>query len=170
MRRRFAAIVAAITTVLAAACAGTSASFDLDGLETEIHASLADAYDPVGNTLFDVSCPRSAGDAAAGDVFACVADVERQFVRIRVELLTDGSWEWTTLDLVMQMDDTEALVAQEMSTRLNDTITLDCGAPNLRVLPLGSALRCTATDSGRNAVAAILTVNGAGQVAWELLR
>lgn len=165
------ATLAVAAALVATACSSASPAFDLDVLEQDVSASLAAAYEPDGYTLFGVSCPRDAEDATTGDVFACVADVERQFVRIRVEATDDlGGYEWTTLDLVLSMDDTEALVAGEMSDRLGDTIDLDCGSPNLRVLPIGASIRCEATDSGRNVVDALLTVNGPGQTAWEIIR
>lgn len=151
------------------ACAEDDTTLDLAAIETEVGTHLEAAYGPDGYTLFDVSCPRSAATATGGSVFACVADVERQFVRVRVEVTGTGAYDWSTLDLVLDMVVTEELVAQEMSDRLGDAITLDCGSPHLRVLPIGSTLRCTASDSGRNEVNALLTINGVGQIAWELL-
>lgn len=167
MRRHLAAI--AVLAVLAPACDAVPSSFDLDVLETEVEASLVEVYEPDGLTLFGFSCPRIGESATTGDRFACVAEVERQFVRVQVDVTAAATYDWTTLDVVLRMDDTEELVASEMSDQLGDSIALDCGSPNLRVLPIGSSVRCLATDSGRNAVDVLLTVNGPGQVSWEVL-
>ncbi len=162
--------VAAMAAAVALASCQAEGGFDVVALEEDITTTLTQTYAQDDLTLFGVDCPRDATDAVTGDVFACVADVERQFVRVRVEIAAglDG-WDWTTLDVVHDLDVTEQLVAAEMSETLSDQITLDCGSPRIRVLPIGSVIECEAVDSGRNAVRVLLHVNGAGQTGWEIL-
>ncbi len=166
------------TTVLRALLAATLAlggcdapptGLDVGALEDDLFAALEPTYRDEGVTLFEVDCPHDATEAVGGDVLACVADVERRWVRIRVELASLDAWDWTTLDVVHVLDRTEELVGAEMSAALGDPVRLDCGSPRLRVLPVGSSLLCTATDSGGNPADALLTVNGPGQTAWRVL-
>lgn len=160
--------VLTVTALVACAPAADDRHVDVLGLEQDIHAGLAMAYEPDGLTLFEVACADH--DWGPGDVFACTADVERQFVRVRVEVgEARGDVDWTTLDVVHRLDATEELVASQMSEALGDRIRLDCGSPRLRVLPVGSSFRCDAVDSAGNLVTALLTVNGAGQTGWDVL-
>lgn len=160
---------AATAIALGVAACGTATGFDVPALEADLEAALGPAYHADGVTLFEVDCPHDAVDAVAGDVLACIADVERRFVRIRVEIRSPQAWDFTTLDVVHDLDATEASVATEMGTTLGDRIQLDCGSPRLQVLPVGTSLRCRATDSGGNVADVLLTANGPGQTAWEVL-
>jgi hypothetical protein len=165
------AACALLAVLMGSACTSEEPTFDAAILQAELRAALQPTYDLAGLTLFGVDCPSLTAQAQAGDVFACTADVERQFVRLRVQMQDLlGGYDWTTLDVVLVMDDTETLVAAQMSTQLGDTITLQCGSPNVRALPVGSSFLCDATDSGRNSINALLTVNGPGQTGWELVR
>lgn len=174
MPTRLPLILAAVLATALAGCTQpddtTAPTNDLAALEGELSASLQGRYDELGYAFDGVSCPSEAAEVGPGEPFACIARVEDQFVRVRVELDPSGGSSFTTLDLVLTMRATEELVAAEMSAQLNDAVTLACGDPNIRVLPIGSAIRCTATDSGGNDVAALLTVKGPGQTAWELVR
>lgn len=168
LRRAVAAAVAATVAVGLSGCDDPT-GFDVRALEADLEGALGPAYHADGVTLFGVDCPFGAVDAVAGDVFACVADVERRFVRIRVEVRSPAAWDFTTLDVVHDLDATEQSVAAEMGSALGDVIALDCGSPRLQVLPVGTSLRCTATDSGGNDAAVLLTANGPGQTTWEVL-
>lgn len=161
-------VALAVAAALAGGC-GTPTGFDVAALEADLEGELGPAYHAEGITLFEVDCPHDATAAVPGDVLACIGDVEGRFVRIRVEVRAADAWDFTTLDVVHDLDATEEAVASEMGRTLGDVIRLDCGSPRLRVLPIGTAIRCEATDSGGNAVPALLTVNGPGQTAWEVL-
>ncbi len=160
---------AAVAAFLGSACTSTDPTFlDVTALEEDIRVTLSPAYEAEGMTFFGVTCADR--DWEGGDVLACVADVERQFVRVRVEVGgAPGTWDWTTLDIVHRLDATEDLVGQQMSDSLGDRVRLDCGSPRLRVLPIGASFRCDAIDSAGNIAPALLTVNGSGQTGWEVL-
>lgn len=142
-------------------------TFDYATLEDEIHEELTTTFGVLDVTIGEVDCPRQTEELAVGDSFMCRTEVDEELVRVEAIVQDDGTVDFATVDRVFVLQDSAALLADEIAEDVGFAATVDCGQGVAIVAP-GSKFYCTATDPDGvpSTVEVVATDDG---ISWLLL-
>ncbi len=143
-------------------------SIDYDKLESRITEELNRAYEPMGETVGEVTCPEQS-DPKPNDKFVCDADLKGDPVRVEVTLKDDeGNVDIKTLDLVYDLGDMETLLDKEIEAQVGFPVTVECDR-GLAIVPVGDTFTCTAIDRQSAEKTVEVTAEGLNDTTWRLL-
>ena len=169
MPRRLLILLALVVALPACSFSFSVGGLDYEELETAIGAELDSSYASIDRTVSAVSCPELAENPEPGDTLICTADLDGEDVRVEV-LVEDEDYNVTfnTLDIVYDLPDTAAALADDISTQLGFAVNLNCGE-GIVSIAIGDSFNCTAVDATNTSATVAVTANGAGDTSWEIL-
>jgi hypothetical protein len=144
---RLARVLASLTVALigagALAACSTDSELDSDELVDVLPAAvLADHPD----LLTDVVCPPDI-ELAVGVTTVCFADLAGDPVELTVVQVDDDGRVRVEVDrALLDVEDVAARIAEQLSDDIGVATAVVCDGPPVRVLEIGTELRCDATD------------------------
>lgn len=169
MRRVIILILAALATT-AGSCSFSIGGLDYETLETAIQEDLAAAY---GSTVSvsGVSCPEQEPTPTTGDTFICNAAVGDSTVRVEVQVTNDDlDVTFETLDLVYDVTTIEQDVSADASEQIGIPVQVDCGDPQVRVVPISGSFDCVGTDANGATATIRITADSLEDTSWEVVQ
>jgi len=156
---------------LIAGCSMFGTKLDFDKLETQIKDKLDSEYTKAGAAykVDSVSCDRSNAKPEAGATFTCDAKVKEATVPVKVTVRDkDMNVDYVTTAKLYDLATTGPKLAPDVSTRVNDKVTVDCGT-GLKALEPGKDIACKVTDSsGATGTLTYKVGPMDGQDSWEI--
>lgn len=143
---------------------------DYAKLESAIADELNGEYKALSRQVSSVECPRPAEVPKAGDELTCVADLDGNDVRVRANFTDDDyNVDFATIDTVYDLNDTAAGLAKQISAEYGFDVDVECGR-GLKVVEVGQAFECSATDPQGATRSVKVTAGGAGDKdKWEIV-
>ena len=149
------------------ACGGGQ---DRTHLERELQDKAGSDILPVELGLVD--CPEDIVETPES-VFICASEVEGQYYELQVRIIdAQGQYNYVHKHHPLQLVNTEALLASEVTYEVGFDVMIDCGDDEYLVAPIGSSFNCVATrvDSGAQATIEVRLEDDNGRLKWKLVR
>jgi Domain of unknown function (DUF4333) len=157
-------VIAVVATVLVTTACREPTKLDARRLERELPAAVLSDHPEL---VTDVSCPRPI-ERAAGTIVECDASISGTAVVLTVTQTDDKGAVGVALDrTLLDVDKLAAQIAARLTQDVGVATTVVCAGPVVRVLTVGDAISCTATDPSnrsRTFVATITDQTGAFDV------
>ncbi|MEC9474004.1 MAG: hypothetical protein VX760_05685 [Actinomycetota bacterium] len=156
-----------VISAFVSACGGGQ---DQTQLERELQDKAGSDILPVELGLVD--CPEDIVTTPES-VFICASEVAGQYYELQVRILdAQGQYNYAHKHHPLQLVNTEAILATEVTYEVGFDVMIDCGDDEYLVAPIGSSFNCVATrvDGGAQATIEVRLEDAAGRLHWKLVR
>ncbi|BDH57377.1 DUF4333 domain-containing protein [Tsukamurella sp. PLM1] len=170
MKMKIAGIAALVSLVpLTSACGLFDTKLDFDKLESQISDKLDAEYSKAGYKVDSVSCDKSESKPKPGAVFTCDAKVKDAVVPVKVTVRDkDMNVDFITTAKLYDLAKSGTQLEPEVSAKLNDKVTVDCGN-GLKAVEPDKSYTCKVTDSsGAKGTLTYKVGPMDGQDSWEV--
>lgn len=141
--------------ILTSCDVGPSHTLHSGSVEAQIAAQLRTRY-PVGNAT--VSCPNGI-PARVGTTFTCMASFYGEHVQLQGLVTSPGGrYSISPAEAIVSTAQATQTLERDLATDLHTQVTVDCGSPAVRVVPVNGQFGCTASVSGQGQRQVTVTV------------